>query len=84
MVADGTNSSSLLCSAGGPDLQDHGFQFLEGRELGAAVRVQSQVCSDLSRGTLEPLEQVELRQPDDQARSTINPLLKTMNQEDEA
>lgn len=31
--------------------EDHGFQFLEGREL----------------GTLEPLEQVELRQPDDQA-----------------
>ncbi|CAE7605615.1 CKL6 [Symbiodinium sp. CCMP2592] len=30
--------------------EDHGFQFLEGREL----------------GTLEPLEQVELRQPDDQ------------------
>ena len=58
-----------------PALQDHAFQFLEGRELGDPNHFEStslQRCVHLFRGTLEPLEQAELRQPDDQAGPTTN------------
>ena len=41
-----------LCNLFVSAAQDHGFQFLEGRDL----------------GTLEPLEFIDVRQPDDQVR----------------